>query len=61
MATIYYAIEPMWTRDNFRATLTINDADLEGLSPGERENVITEIVGDAVAEQMQWGWTEVGP
>ena len=31
MATIYYAIEAMWTRDNFRATLTINDADLEGL------------------------------
>lgn len=39
--------------------LEIDDEELEGLNPAEREAFIGQLVEEAVQNDVNWGWTEL--
>jgi len=53
---VNYFIETRWAHGGYNDTIEIDDAELEGLTDQERESTIDEIVGDAVANDVSWGW-----
>ena len=56
---IQYTIETSWAHGGYTDTIEVDDEDLAGLEGSERDKVIEEIVGDAVANVVSWGWAEV--
>jgi hypothetical protein len=59
MAIVRYTIKG-WTHQHWEDEIEIEDEALEGLSSSERDELIEEIVQDAVANIVWWGWELVG-
>jgi len=53
--TIEFTIEG-WTVNPYTDQLNVDDSEFEGMTGDERESAIDEIVGDAVANVVSWGW-----
>jgi len=58
MAKVRYTIEPGWTHQTYSDVVEIDDEELEGLSPEEREEHITMVVKETVQNMCPWGWEE---
>ena len=58
MPTIKYTIDTSWSARSHTATMTVHEDDLEGLSPEEREQAISELVEERVQEKVSWNWEE---
>jgi hypothetical protein len=59
MARIEFTIETSWSHYGYSGEIEIDDEDLEGLTPEEREKHISDVVGAEVENQVSWGWEEV--
>ena len=59
MIRVEYTIEPGWTHQAYSDVIEIDDEELEGLSPGQREEHITMVVEEAINNMCPWGWREL--
>jgi hypothetical protein len=59
MIEIEYTIEVGWAHGSYTDTIEIDDKDLGGLEDAERAKAIDQIVGEAIANVVSWGWREV--
>ena len=55
---IEFTVETSWAHGGYTDTIEVDDEDLAGLEGEAREKAIDEIVGDAVASVVSWGWSE---
>lgn len=53
---VTFTIEPRWTIHRYTGAIEIPDEDVEGLERSELEEIIAEVVTDAVNDQCPWGW-----
>jgi hypothetical protein len=58
MAKVRYTIEPGWTHQTHSDVIEIDDEELEGLTPEEREKHIEGYVEQVVNDMCPWGWEE---
>jgi hypothetical protein len=58
---VRYTIEPTWEATSFSGAIEIDPGDLEGLEGEARDKAIEAIVGERVAGETPWGWTEMSP
>ena len=53
---VRYTIELSWSHGTHSGEIEIPDEDIEGATEEERDKLIEEAVGDAVANEVSWGW-----
>lgn len=58
MPKVKYTIEPGWLHQSYSDEIEIDDEELEGLTPVQREEHITMVVEEAVQNMCPWGWEE---
>ena len=56
MIRISVAIEPRWTYDRHQGEIEIEEREVAGMTPEQRDAYINVVAADYVNEECPWGW-----